>query len=306
MEEGSEFLERLKHRDEYTFPMFTSCCPGWVRYLKGHHPEMAGQLSTAKSPHQMQGAITKTYFAEKMGIDPDKIFNISIMPCVAKKAEADIPNMNDAGHGKDVDLVLTTREIVRMIRADHLDVRNAISESEFDTPLGTGTGAAVIFGATGGVMEAALRTCYHLITGKNPYPDAFYMVRGLDWLEGSLHRHRRHDRARGRRQRAGQYGKAHPRAEARRGRVRFRRGHGLSRRLRRRRRTADPRWTGAGWHARRQPLLPRPRQRAALLPTRTRISSISTRTIWARRSRTARTSCCTPDHTGWKMPGEMK
>lgn len=186
MEEGSEFLERLKHRDEYTFPMFTSCCPGWVRYLKGHHPEMAGQLSTAKSPHQMQGAITKTYFAEKMGIDPDKIFNISIMPCVAKKAEADIPNMNDAGHGKDVDLVLTTREIVRMIRADHLDVRN-LAEREFDTPLGTGTGAAVIFGATGGVMEAALRTCYHLITGKNPYPDAFYMVRGLDgWKEACI------------------------------------------------------------------------------------------------------------------------
>lgn len=186
MEEGSEFLERMKHRDQYTFPMFTSCCPGWVRFLKARHPEMAGQLSTAKSPHQMQGAITKTYFAEKMGIDPDKIFNISIMPCVAKKHEADIPNINDAGHGKDVDMVLTTREVVRMIRADHLDVKN-LPESEFDTPLGTGTGAAVIFGATGGVMEAALRTCYYLITGKNPYPDAFYMVRGLDgWKEACI------------------------------------------------------------------------------------------------------------------------
>ncbi len=186
MEEGSEFLERLKHRDQYAFPMFTSCCPGWMRYLKGHHPEMVGQLSTAKSPHQMQGAITKTYFAEKMGIDPDKIYNISIMPCVAKKAEADIPNINDAGHGKDVDLVLTTREIVRMIRADHLDVKN-LPEQEFDSPLGTGTGAGVIFGATGGVMEAALRTCYYLITGKNPYPDAFYMVRGLDgWKEACI------------------------------------------------------------------------------------------------------------------------
>ena len=186
MEEGSEFLERMKHRDQYTFPMFTSCCPGWVRFLKARHPEMAGQLSTAKSPHQMQGAITKTYFAEKMGIDPDRIFNISIMPCVAKKHEADIPNINDAGHGKDVDMVLTTREVVRMIRADHLDVKN-LPESEFDTPLGTGTGAAVIFGATGGVMEAALRTCYYLITGKNPYPDAFYMVRGLDgWKEACI------------------------------------------------------------------------------------------------------------------------
>ena len=110
---------------------------------------MVDQLSTAKSPHQMQGAVTKTYFAEKMGLDPDSIYNVSIMPCVAKKSEIDIPNINDAGHGKDVDLVLTTREIVRMIRADHLDVKK-LQEVPFDSPLGTGTGAGVIFGATGG------------------------------------------------------------------------------------------------------------------------------------------------------------
>ncbi len=186
MEEGSELLERLKHRDAHQFPMFTSCCPGWVRFLKAKHPDMIDQLSTAKSPHQMQGAVTKTWFAEKMGIDPDKIFNVSIMPCVAKKHEADIPNINGAGHGKDVDLVLTTRELARMMRADHLDVKH-IRETPFDSPLGTGSGAAVIFGATGGVMEAALRTCYYLITGKNVYPDAFYMVRGLDgWKEASI------------------------------------------------------------------------------------------------------------------------
>lgn len=186
MEEGSEFLERLQHKEKYTFPMFTSCCPGWVRFLKSQYPEMTDQLSTAKSPHQMQGAVTKTYFAEKMGLDPDQIYNISIMPCIAKKHEADIPNINDGGHGKDVDLVLTTREIVRMIRADHLNVKDLV-EQEFDSPLGTGTGAGVIFGATGGVMEAALRSCYYLVTGKNPYPDAFYMVRGLDgWKEACI------------------------------------------------------------------------------------------------------------------------
>jgi NADP-reducing hydrogenase subunit HndD len=186
MEEGSEFLERLQNKDKHKFPMFTSCCPGWVRFLKSQYPELIDQLSTAKSPHQMQATVTKNYFAEKMGIDPDHIYNISIMPCVAKKHEADIPNINDSGHGKDVDAVLTTREIVRMIRADHLDV-SKLQETEFDVPFGLGTGAGVIFGATGGVMEAALRSCYYLVTGKNPYPDAFYMVRGLDgWKEACI------------------------------------------------------------------------------------------------------------------------
>lgn len=186
MEEGSEFLYRLKHHDDYQWPMFTSCCPGWVRFLKGQYPEMAGQLSTAKSPHMMQAAVTKTYVAQKLGIDPSKIYNVSVMPCVAKKAEADIPNINDAGYGKDVDLVLTTREMARLVKAYHLDVKD-IRPRAFDTPFGIGTGAGVIFGATGGVMEAALRTAYYLVTGKNPYPDAFYMVRGLDgWKEASI------------------------------------------------------------------------------------------------------------------------
>ena len=182
MEEGSEFLERMRHREDYTFPMFTSCCPGWVRFLKSQYPEMIGQLSTAKSPHQMQGAVTKTYLAEKFGLDPDQVYNVSVMPCIAKKKEAEIPNINDSGHGRDVDLVLTTREIARMIRADHLDVKH-LSEEEFDDPFGVSSGAGVIFGATGGVMEAALRSCYYLVTGKNAYPDAFYMVRGEEGIK---------------------------------------------------------------------------------------------------------------------------
>ncbi len=186
MEEGSEFLDRLKNKDSHTFPMFTSCCPGWVRFLKSQYPEMTDQLSTAKSPHQMQGAVTKTYFAEKMGIDPDKIYHVSVMPCTAKKHEVDIPNINDSGHGKDVDMVLTTREFARMVRADHIQAAE-LPEAEFDSPLGTGSGAGVIFGITGGVMEAALRTCYYLVTGSNPDPDAFYMVRGLDgWKEARI------------------------------------------------------------------------------------------------------------------------
>ncbi len=186
MEEGSEFIERLNHRDEYAFPMFTSCCPGWVRFLKARHPDMVPQLSTAKSPHQMQAAVTKAYLADRLGVDKEKVFNVSIMPCVAKKGEAEIPNINDSGCARDVDLVITTREFVRMIRADHIDVRK-LPEVDFDHPFGTGSGAAVIFGATGGVMEAALRSCHYLLTGQNPEPDAFYMVRGMDgWKEARI------------------------------------------------------------------------------------------------------------------------
>lgn len=186
MEEGSEFIEHLTHRDEYSWPMFTSCCPGWVRFMKSQYPDMVKNLSTAKSPQQMFGAVTKSYFAQLIGVDPSRIFSISIMPCVAKKHECDIPGMDDAGAGQDVDLSLTTREIDRMIRAEHINV-NALSEEEFDTPLGTATGAGVIFGATGGVMEAALRSAYYLVTGSNPQVDAFKNVRGLDgWKEATF------------------------------------------------------------------------------------------------------------------------
>ena len=186
MEEGSEFVEHLNHRDEHAWPMFTSCCPGWVRFMKSQYPDMVKNLSTAKSPQQMFGAVAKSYFAERIGVDPSKIYCISVMPCVAKKHEVDIPVMNDAGAGQDVDLSLTTRELDRMIRAEHIDV-NSLEEEEFDTPLGSGTGAAVIFGATGGVMEAALRSAYYLVTGTNPPADAFKDVRGLDgWKEATF------------------------------------------------------------------------------------------------------------------------
>ena len=122
MEEGNEFIERMTHRYKYVKPMFTSCCPGWVRFLKSQYPDMTANLSTAKSPQQMFGAVTKSYYAELMGIDPAKIFCVSIMPCVAKKQECEIPVMNDAGAGQDVDLSITTRELDRMLKASLLNV----------------------------------------------------------------------------------------------------------------------------------------------------------------------------------------
>ena len=192
MEEGTELLHKLAHRAEdpadekNTFPMFTSCCPGWVRYVKAVRPELTDQLSTAKSPGQMFGAVTKSYFAELKGIDPHEIFCVEIMPCTAKKHEVAIPVMNDACGDPDVDVSLTTREVDRMIRAEHIDA-TTLPEEEFDQPLGTATGAGVIFGATGGVMEAALRTAYHVVTGETPRPDAFSEVRGLDgWKEATF------------------------------------------------------------------------------------------------------------------------
>lgn len=186
MEEGSEFLEKLKNKENEKFPLFTSCCPGWVRFMKSQYPDMTDQLSTAKSPQQMFGAVAKSYYAELLGVDPEKIFCVSVMPCLAKKHECALPNMNDAGTGQDVDVVLTTREVDRMIRAEHI-IPQELEEEEFDTPLGVGTGAAVIFGATGGVMEAALRSACYLVTGENPQPDAFREVRGMDgWKEASF------------------------------------------------------------------------------------------------------------------------
>ena len=175
MEEGNEFLHRFKSGGLTRWPMFTSCCPGWVRFLKGQYPELTGQLSTAKSPQQMFGSVTKSWFAQKLGVEPEKIFCVSVMPCVAKKAECELPTMA-AEHGPDVDLALTTRELVRMIRADKLEPAS-MPEEPLDDPMGTHTGAGVIFGATGGVMEAALRTAAYVLTGENPDPDAFADVR---------------------------------------------------------------------------------------------------------------------------------
>ncbi|HIR51078.1 MAG TPA: (2Fe-2S)-binding protein [Candidatus Avoscillospira avicola] len=186
MEEGSEFVERFTHKDQYPWPMFTSCCPGWVRFVKSQFPDFVPNLSTAKSPQQMFGAVAKTYFAEKNGIPLEKLKVISVMPCVSKKAESDLPTMVGADGRKDVDIVLTTRELARLLKSDHVNIQD-LPEQSFDFPLGTGTGAAVIFGATGGVMDAALRSAYFLVTGRNPDADAFLPVRGMDgWKEAAF------------------------------------------------------------------------------------------------------------------------
>lgn len=186
MEEGSEFLERFTNKENYNWPMFTSCCPGWVRFVKTQYPDMVKQLSTAKSPQQMFGAMIKTYIAKQLGVDPKKVFSVSVMPCTAKKYERGVKQVNDSGYGSDVDIVLTTREINRMMRASHVNP-DTLKNEEFDDVFGIGSGAAVIFGATGGVMEAALRSAYFLLTGKNPDPDAFKKVRGMEgWKEAEF------------------------------------------------------------------------------------------------------------------------
>lgn len=234
MEEGSELLERLGGQG--TMPMFTSCCPGWVRYLKINHPDKLAHLSSAKSPQQMFGALLKEYVGPKLGMMPPRqgvhelagvregaglgigvstnpvgtganddasvaaagetsaaasgpmgkrIFNVSCMPCVAKKYEAAVEEMVRETE-PDVDAVLTVRELGRLIRLMHVNVA-ALDEMPFDDPMNEGSGAAVIFGATGGVMEAALRSAYFLVNETNPDPDAFVEVRGLDgWKEKSF------------------------------------------------------------------------------------------------------------------------
>jgi len=186
MEEGSELLQRLQDGKAHQYPMFTSCCPGWVRYLKSQYPDMAVELSTAKSPQQMFGAIAKTYFAKHKGIAPERVYCVSIMPCLAKKYEQSVEVLNSGGAGADVDLVLTTREIDRMIRAEHILAGN-LPEEAFDQLLGRGSGAGLIFGASGGVMEAALRSAGFLATGVNSPEDAFKQVRGRDgWREAEF------------------------------------------------------------------------------------------------------------------------
>ena len=164
--------------------MITSCSPGWVKYCEHYFPEMTENLSSCKSPQQMFGAVLKTYYAEKMGWDPKDIVSVAIMPCTAKKFEV-ARDDEDAAGVPDVDYALTTRELARMIRQAGIDF-NALPKEEFDAPLGISTGAGVIFGATGGVMEAALRTAVFALTGKNPEKVEFHEVRGTDgWKEAS-------------------------------------------------------------------------------------------------------------------------
>lgn len=177
MEEGYEFLDRLQNGG--LLPMITSCSPGWVNMIELKYPELLDHLSTAKSPQQMFGAIAKTYYPEKAGIDPAKIVSVSVMPCTAKKAEAARPEMCDSGY-RDVDIVITTRELGRMIREAGIDFKN-LPEENFDSPLGTGSGAGVIFGTTGGVMEAALRTVADVLAGENLPQVDYEEVRGMEY-----------------------------------------------------------------------------------------------------------------------------
>ncbi|MDN5326274.1 MAG: NADP-reducing hydrogenase subunit HndD [Moorella sp. (in: firmicutes)] len=179
MEEGSEFIERFTKGGP--LPLITSCSPGWIKFMEHFYPEFIPNVSTCKSPQQMFGAVAKTYYARKAGIEPARMVVVSIMPCTAKKFECQRPEMRASGY-QDVDYVLTTRELARMIREAGIDFRN-LPEEQYDDPLGESTGAGVIFGATGGVMEAALRTAYELITGKTlPFLD-FYEVRGLKGIK---------------------------------------------------------------------------------------------------------------------------
>ena len=181
MEEGSEFIERFTHRDDYAWPMFTSCCPGWVRFVKGQFPQFAKNLSTAKSPQQMFGAVAKTWYAKKMNLDPKDIVVVSIMPCTAKKFECGRDDQSASGY-PDVDYALTTRELATMIETAGLNF-NLLPDEEFDNPLGEGTGAGVIFGATGGVMEAALRTAVETLTGEELESLDFTEVRGTEGIK---------------------------------------------------------------------------------------------------------------------------
>ena len=170
VEEGTEFIKRLNNNDN--LPMITSCCPGWVKYIEMNYPENINHLSSCKSPHEMFGALLKTYYAEKEGIDPNSIFVVSVMPCIAKKYERQREEMK-----QDVDAVITTRELARMIKQAKIDFVN-LDDANFDDPMGEATGSAAIFGVTGGVMEAALRSVSEIITGKPLDKITFEQVRG--------------------------------------------------------------------------------------------------------------------------------
>jgi NADP-reducing hydrogenase subunit HndD len=187
IEEGTELLMRLKRalvdKEPVALPMFTSCSPGWIKFAEHFYPEFLPNLSTCKSPQQMFGAVAKTYVAKKLGKRPEDMFVVSIMPCTAKKYEADRPEMNDSGL-VDVDVVLTTRELGRMIKQANIDF-GSLPDGEHDDPLGLSSGAADIFANSGGVMEAALRTAYEVVTGRElPFADLHVTpIAGLDGLK---------------------------------------------------------------------------------------------------------------------------
>lgn len=179
MEEGTELIERIQNNG--VLPMITSCSPGWIKFCEKFFPDFIPNLSTCKSPHQMLGAIIKSYYAEKMGIDPKDVFTVSVMPCVAKKFEKTRDGESGAGV-PDVDAVISTRELARMLKSSNIDFAN-LPDEKFDDMLGDSTGAADIFGVTGGVMEAALRTVADVLTGQNLEKIDYNEVRGLDGIK---------------------------------------------------------------------------------------------------------------------------
>ncbi|MBR7111168.1 MAG: [Clostridia bacterium] len=181
LEEGTEFLGRLKNGG--TLPMITSCSPAWIKFCEHNFPDLLGHLSTCKSPQQMFGAVAKTYYAEKLGMDPKDLYVVSVMPCTAKKFEKGRKDQSAAGEGiPDIDAVLTTRELARLIKRVGL-IFNELPDSQFDTPFGIASGAGLLFGATGGVMEAALRTVAEVVTGKELPSLEFNEVRGLEGIK---------------------------------------------------------------------------------------------------------------------------
>jgi iron-only hydrogenase group A len=178
MEEGAEFKERLLKK-KGLMPLITSCCPAWIDYLEKYYPDLIDYFSTAKSPQNMMGAMVKTYYPKMEGISAEKIFHVSVMPCTAKKYEITrTEEMFSSGY-QDVDVVITTRELARMIKQAGLDFRN-LPEEDADELMGEYTGAGTIFGATGGVMEAALRSAYFMITGDDLEEVNFHDVRGME------------------------------------------------------------------------------------------------------------------------------
>lgn len=179
MEEGHELLERVEKGGK--LPMITSCSPGWIKFMEEFYPELIENISTCKSPQQMFGALMKTYYAEEAGIDPARMYTVSVMPCTAKKFECQRPEMRASGY-QDVDAVLTTRELAKMIKECGINF-SSLEDSQFDIPFGQGSGAGAIFGATGGVMEAAVRTVYELVEGREMEKLEFEPVRGLEGVK---------------------------------------------------------------------------------------------------------------------------
>ena len=191
MEEGTELIQRMTGQNKHgELPQITSCCPGWVKFCEYFYPDLLDHLSTAKSPQQMFGTLAKTYFSEKNNIDPKKFVSVSIMPCTAKKFEASRPEVNDAGEFMnvenihDVDAVLTTRELARLLKESGIDL-SQLPEEEYDSLMSEGSGGGLIFGRTGGVMQAAIRSAYFLLTGEQCPEEAFNLkaIDGLDHMK---------------------------------------------------------------------------------------------------------------------------